>query len=119
MSSLSRWSYTNTATVWPVTVDQYGQPAYGSPYAIDCTWADTGETQTDDNGSEFVPASTFWFEAEYTDSPLPERGDYIAKFDQTGVTDPLTAGGQEIKKVTSWDVSMFGATETPDWALFT
>lgn len=118
MSSLSSWSYTNTATVWPATVDQYGQPSYGTPYTIACTWADTGETQTDDQGTEFVPASTFWFEGEYG-STIPERGDYIAKFDQTGSADPLTVDGQQIKKVTSYDMSMFGSTETPDWEVFT
>lgn len=118
MSSLSSWSYTATATIWPATVDQYGQPSYGTPYTIACTWADTGDTQTDDNGSEFTPASTFWFEAEYG-STIPQRGDYIAKFDQTATADPLTVNGQMIKKVTSWDVSMFGANETPDWAVFT
>ena len=117
MSSLAAWSYTNIATVWPSTVDQYGQPTYGTPYTIACTWADTGETQTDENGSEFVPASTFWFEAEYTDT-VPERGDYIAKFDQTAEADPLQVGGQQVKKVTSYDMSPFG-NETPDWEVFT
>lgn len=122
MSTLSDWSYTNTATVWPVTTDEFGQPAYGTPYTLAATWADTGETQTDDNGSEFTPASTFWFEAEYTDVNLPQRGDYIAKFDQTSVMDPVVELGndaQQIKKVTSYDMSMFGASEIPDWEAFT
>lgn len=147
MSSLGRWSYTNVATIWPdAGTDEWGQPTYGTPYTIDCTWADTGETQTDQDGSEFVPASTFWFESPYTSggytayetmdgvyltsdsgeyqvtadgvaATMPERSDRIAKFDRTDETLPPT-DSQIIRKVTSYDMSMFG-DEIPDWEVFT
>jgi len=118
MSSLANWSYTNIATIWPKTLDQFSQPTYGTPYTIACTWEDTGQTQTDEDGREFVPSATYWFEAEYGSSPIPGRGDYIAKFDRTGIANPLDAGGQMIRQVTSWDMSPFG-NETPDWAVYT
>lgn len=119
MSSIARWSYTNVATIWPVTVDQYGQPSYGSPYTIPCTWEDTGTIQTDNDGMEFQPRSTYWFEANYGDAIIPKRGYFIAKFDRTDVDDPISIQAQKIRKVTSWDMSPFGASEVPDWAIFT
>lgn len=118
MSSIARWSYSNIATVWPVDgLDKYGQPAYGTPYTITCTWQDTGETQTDTTGAEFVPASTYWFESAYGDEP--SRGDYIAKFDLTAEPDPIAVQAEKIKKVTVYDMTMFGASEVPDWEIFT
>lgn len=118
MSTLASWSYTNVATIWPnYGTDEYGRPSFGAPYTVACTWADTGETQRDEAGVEFVPKSTFWAEFEYGGT-TPLRGDYIAKFDLTGEPDPVAAGASPLRKVTSWDMTPFG-NETPDWALFT
>lgn len=103
---------TNTATVWDVTVDQYGRPSMGSPYTIAATWVDTGDTQTDEDGNQFVPQSTF-----YTMVAVP-RGSYIAKGDQTAAgTDPLSVQAQKIKKVTQFDISQFG--DPPEYEVFT
>lgn len=153
MSSLGRWSYTNTATIFPhLGTDEFGVPTYGAPYLIACTWQDTGATQTDTNGSEFVPESTYWFEANYPASgyeiyalsdgeayttldgqdyevatsdgavsadTIPKRSDIILKFDRRAELEPLRNGGQIIRKVTSYDMSMFSASEIPDWEIFT
>lgn len=103
---------TNTATVWPISTDQYGQPSAGTPYTIAATWIDTGDTQTDQDGNQFVPQSTF-----YTLDARPERGDYIAKGDQTATSSPHTAQAQEIKKVTQFDISQFG--DPAEYEVFT
>lgn len=119
MSSIARWSYANVATIWPASgQDEYGRPSFGAPYTVACTWADTGDTQRDEAGNEFVPKSTFWLEAEYS-GVVPACGDYIARFDLSSEQEPLFAGANPIRKVTNWDMSPFGASETPDWALFT
>lgn len=94
---------TNTATIWEVTGrDPYGAPSFSAPRTIDCTWQDTGTTQKDDEGVEFVPASTF-----YTLEEL-QRGWYIAKGDQTAELDPSAVNAQIIRKVTEFDMSQFG-----------
>jgi len=150
MSSIARWSYTNVGTIWPASgTNEWGEPAYSAPYTIACSWMDTGSTQTDETGTEFVPASTFWFESAYTaggfeiltdssgeelidsegetlEAPtgqevaanIPRRHDYIAKFDRTDELTPPT-DAQRIQKVTSYDMSPFGADEIPDWEIFT
>lgn len=102
---------TNTVTVWPVSTGNMGQPVFGAPQIIAATWVDTGDTQTDDDGNQFVPQST------YFTLSVVERGDYVAKGDHTGVSDPLTVQGQEVKKVTQYDISQFG--DPPEYEVFT
>lgn len=102
---------TNTATVWEVTTDQYGQPNYGAGRTIAATWIDTGDTQTDQDGNQFVPQSTF-----FTLEQL-QRGWYIAKGDQTAEANPLNVQAQEIKKVTQYDISQFG--DPPEYEVYT
>lgn len=95
---------TNTATVWEVLGrDPYGNPSFDAPRTIDATWKDTGDTQKDDEGVEFVPASTFFTLEEL------ERGWYIAKGDQTASVDPSDANAQIIRKVTEFDMSQFNS----------
>lgn len=96
MSSLGRWSYTNTATIFPhLGTDEFGVPTYGAPYLIACTWQDTGATQTDTNGSEFVPESTYWFEADYP-TETTEGGAYTLFNGEVY----LTADGEEYTPAT-------------------
>jgi len=93
---------TNTITVWEMTGrDPYGQPSFSSPRLVDAVWKDTGDTQKDDEGVEFVPASTFFTLEEL------QRGWYIAKGDQTAVPNPSDAEAQIIRKVTEFDMSQF------------
>lgn len=115
MSATARWTYTNQSTLWLQTGerDPYTrEPIYDGPHVIACTFETMGDTQTDDNGQQFVPQDTVWHE-----DPLTiKAGDRIvigqALEDETP---PATA--KTIKKVGGWDMSFFG--EDPDFVLFT
>lgn len=107
MSTTANWSYTNTATVFPVVTEADGrigsiQPVYGTPYQIACTWAGGGDKggakMTGNNGQEFVPAIRFWHE-----DARPRYGDLIAR---GVVTDKRLAA--IIKSHVQYDMSFFG-----------
>lgn len=107
MSTTANWSYTNTATVFPLVTEANGrigsiQPTYGTPYQVACTWAGGGEKgsakMTGNNGDEFVPAIRFWHEDK-----RPKCGDLIAR---GIVTDKRTAS--MIKSHVEYDMSFFG-----------
>ena len=114
MSSTASWSYTNKATVWPLTGtdDWSGQDAYGTPYLIDCTWKGSDKIKRDADGNEFVSKDIY-----YTESELPKRKDMIAKGDQVATANPVDAGASEIQVVDEFDMSFFG--EKPDYSIFT
>lgn len=119
MSSLASWSYRAAATIWPMTGrDPYGQPTYGTPYVIACSWEEGGDTKTDANGNEFVPRSTYYFEAPRNDASIPELGWFIAVGDMTSNATP-TNDSQPIRRVGGWGAEMFGASEIPDWEINT
>lgn len=107
MSSISRWSYTNTAIVYPfVSKDDFtGEVVYGEPYEIACTWtAGAAEVRKDDNGTEFVSESLIW-----TENPAPKHLDQIEM--------PGSYGRETIRAIKHWDMSPFG--DTPDFELAT
>lgn len=79
---------------------------------IACTFATMGDTQTDDNGREFVPSDTVWHE----DPTAIKAGDMIVIGAALTDTEP-PAEAKEIRKVGGWDMSFFG--ESPDYVLFT
>ena len=119
MSSIARWTYTNVATVWPVTRDRAGNLLYGQPHLLSCTWKLGGDVQRDAMGNEFVPKSTFYYEADWDAADKPQRNWYIAPRDRRSATGPFEAGAELIAEIVGYDMSMFGAAETPDWVLFT
>lgn len=120
MSSIARWSYKATLTVWPASsYDDYGQPTFGTPYTLTGSWIFGGDLQTDDNGNEFVSRSKYYFELADGSSLLPVREGYIMRGDITGTADPIAAGAEQIKKVNGYDSTMFGSTEIPDWVVIT
>lgn len=120
MSTIAAWSYKSTLTVWPAAShDEYGQPTYGTPYTLTGSWSIGGETEVDDNGEEFVANSKYYLEIAEDSANLPKRGGYIMKGDQTATANPITAGAEKIKKVNGFDMTMFGASETPDWVVMT
>lgn len=120
MSTIAAWSYTQTLTVWPAaSYDEYGQPTFGAPYTIIGSWEFGGDLQTDDSGNEFVARSKYYFELADGSASLPVREGYIKRGDLTATANPITAGAEQIKKVTGWDMGMFGATEIPDWLVMT
>lgn len=116
MSSISRWSYRNIATVWPYVSEdlENGGTVFGVPYTIACTWTRKAEQRRDANGAEFISRDTFW-----TEDARPQYRDYIAKLDQSGNPDPISAGAAEIRTVTDWDMSCFSEADSPDYELVT
>ncbi|MCC4288514.1 hypothetical protein [Vreelandella aquamarina] len=115
MSATSRWVYTNQATLWLQTGkrDPYTrEPLFSGPHVIACTFENMGDTQTDDNGQQFVPRDTVWHE----DSLPIKSGDRIVIGDALDDAEP-PATAKAIKKVGGWDMSFFG--EAPDFVLYT
>lgn len=120
MSTLAAWSYTQSLTIWPLTGEnKFGVPTYGTPYIITGTWKEGGGVQTAQSGEEFVATSKYFFEMTRDNALLPELDDYIAIGDLTAEADPIEAGAEKIKKVGSWDMKMFGASEIPDQVIMT
>lgn len=108
MSAISRWAYTNTATVKPwLSQDLDTQETiYGDEYTIACTWAAESKEMRDANGIEFVSAYIIWSE-----DARPKHLDLI-KLNTTAVTD-----WQEIRSHMEWDMSMFA--DVPDFRTVT
>ena len=115
MSTFSSWSYTSDITIWPVTLDEYAQPQVGTSYVIKGTWLVGGPAQRDDDGIEFVPMETFWFES--TDEAAPKRQWYIAKGNHQGT--PSSASAELIRRVAAYDDTTFGADGPPDRVAYT
>lgn len=105
MSEVSRWIYTNTATIKPfVSRDSWGKETWGEPYEIACTWTAMSEQRSDANGKEFVSK----FEV-FTEDLRPKFEDMILLNGQTQ--------WDQIRAVTEWDMSFF--EDTPDVKLVT
>lgn len=121
MSSIARWSYANVATVWPfVSRDPRTQAeTYGEPYQIACTWISgagrnrssaTG-TRTDQNGQEYLVKQTF-----YTEDRRPVFRDMIATGTHAGTHQAAQAN--KVREVVSYDMSMFGEPDSPDFEVY-
>ena len=120
MSSLAKWSYKATLTVWPLpSTDQYGQPTFGAPYTMKGSWEVGGDVQVDATGTEFVSMSKYYFEMPVGSALLPVREGFIKQGDYTATADPADARAERIRKVTGWGAEMFGATQIPDWLVVT
>lgn len=115
MSVTANWSYTNVATLWanlgrdPET----REPLWGEPYTIACTFATMGDTQTDDNGQEFVPQDTVWHE----DQVEIKAGDRVVIGESVDDHASPPNRAKSIRKVGGWDMSFFG--EEPDFVFYT
>lgn len=112
MSSISRWSYTNTATVWKRGKKNHleGGSPWGVPYTIKCTWTAGTEVMKTESGAEFVSTCQYFHE-----DARPGHGDRI-KRGIHDAADPMTLGGtEEIKSHTEWDMTPFGSNELPDY----
>lgn len=118
MSSLANWTYVYDLTVWPVLTDELGQLSYGTPYLLKVDWQLGGQPQTDKNGVQFVPKSTFYFEREEGADPFPALDDYVARGDQRSAAKP-PLDAERIKAFTGWGMAAFGASELPDWRITT
>jgi len=109
MSSVARWSYTNTATVKPLlSFDLDNQtPVYGDEYVIACTWAAESKEMRGQDGKEFVSNYIIWSE-----DARPKHLDLI-KLNTVAPTD-----WQEIRSHMEWDCSMFDG-DVPDFRTVT
>lgn len=114
MSATSRWVYTNVSTVWQQGPrDPYTrEPTWAGPHVLACTFETMGDTQTDDNGVQFVPQDTVWHENPLVIKP----GDRIVIGEElTDSVPPATA--KTVRKSGEWDMSFFG--ESSDFVLYT
>lgn len=95
MSAAAAWSYTATATVWPLLGrdDWTGAPTYGPPVAIACDYSSEAKRMTDNAGVEFVTRQIIW-----TERADIKRGDRVLIGAST-VTSPITAGAIEVRAV--------------------
>lgn len=109
MSSLSDWTYTNTATVRPYVSEDMegGGILYGDAYQIACTWTAKAEQRRDASGAEFVTRNIIW-----TEDQRPKHRDLITLNDGSELE-------QEIRTVTGWDMSPFDEPDRPDFELVT
>lgn len=114
MTTLSSWSYTQPLTFWSVTVDQYAQTSYELEFTALGTWQIGGETQTADNGVQFVPAGSYWI-ARALGDVRPGRGWKVAVGELTG-DPPLSA--EIIRKAGADDDGMHNFTAV-DWVMWT
>lgn len=108
MSSLARWTYTNTATVYPFQGEDLfnGGVLFGDPYTIACTWKTGGKLVRTAEGAEFVADMLI-----YTEDPRPKYRDEI-----------VLAGHDrrmQIRNVAEYDMSPFGETDSPDFEVAT
>lgn len=105
MSSVSRWVYTNDATVWKVGPKDgiNGGTIWAAPFVIKCTWTAESKVVTDNNGHEFVSTCAFFHEDKRVG-----HGDRIRQGIHQA-PNPITLGGTNtIKAHTDWDMSFFG-----------
>ena len=115
MSSLARWSYTNTATVWPrIGRDALnGVDLYGTPYTIACAYAIKNELKQDmsqsQGSTEFVSDCIYW-----TEDQRPKARDRIARGDQSGLDWGDADGADEIKSRLLYEMTAFGEGDFPD-----
>ncbi|MNQ15154.1 hypothetical protein D3C85_281190 [compost metagenome] len=122
MSSIARWVYQNTATIWPYmgADDWNGGNLYGEPYVIAVAWGGKVEQRRDARGAEFTTMNRFWTEASSSGAAfvpvrVPGYLDRIAKGTHTG--DWVDANAEEIRVVIDWEMSAFA--DVPDYEVVT
>lgn len=126
MSGIARWSYQNTATVWPkISDDDWdGGAVYGAPYVIACGYKGGASkqytAQKEASGYEFIVKNTFWTESSssgsaYVPVAVPRAFDKIAKGTHANAT-PIDAA-EEIRDVVDYEMNAFG--DVPDYEIVT
>ena len=96
MSSLSQWSLTSKATIWPLTGsdDWTGAKTYGLPVVIDCDYSAESKRMTDAKGVEFTTRQII-----YTERSDIKQGDFILIGTHTTAS-PIAAGAFEVRAIT-------------------
>lgn len=95
MSAAAAWSYTATATVWPLLGrdDWTGALSFGAPETFGCDYAAEAKRMTDDKGVEFVSQQTIW-----TERADIKQGDRVL-IGASAAVDPVAAGAVEVRAV--------------------
>ena len=114
MGSFSSWSYAQRVTLWPVTTDEFSQPVTGTPFTVNGSFKGGGRASRDDQGNEFIPNATFWYEG--TDEQAPKIQWYVALGEHTG-SPPATA--ELIRRVIPYEVELFQAGSLRDYQVMT
>lgn len=107
MSSLARWAYKNTATVWKFLGrdELKGGSSWSEPFQIACYWASENKSMEDANGKEFVSDTSYFHEDKRV-----AFGDRIKRGTHTDAN-PLSLDTDTIRRHSEWDRSMFGKRE--------
>ena len=116
MSSASRWSFTETATVWQlIERDKFGVASFADPYTIKCSWLRGGRSVRDNDGVEFVPRDRY-----ITENNTIKRGYYMCRGDKTNQLNPLDVSESAIvRRVDEIDQTALGVGEVPDFRVYT
>lgn len=95
MSAAAAWSYTATATVWPLLGrdDWTGALSFGAPSTFACDYSADAKTMTDDTGVEFVTRQILW-----TERADIKRGDRVL-IGASAAIDPIAAEALEVRSV--------------------
>lgn len=95
MSAAAAWSYTATATLWPLlSADGWsGGQQYGAPVPVRCDYAAKSMTRRDARGQEIVVSQVI-----YTERADIKQGDRIL-IGKSTATDPVAAGAREVLDV--------------------
>lgn len=98
MSAAASWSYTATATLWPLLGrdDWTGAITYGPPQVLACDYTAEAVRMTDAKGIEFVSRQHI-----FTERADIKQGDMILIGESTSQS-PVTAGAFEVRAVTRW-----------------
>ncbi|WP_343632663.1 hypothetical protein [Roseateles sp.] len=114
MSSVARWAYTATATVWPFIdrADWGGVAQYGPPSTFACGYASKADRMTDAKGIEFITKQVL-----YTERDDIKQQDMVLIGDHSGQSDPIAAGAAEVR-VVSRDQDVFEG-KADDFTVYT
>lgn len=95
MSSLAAWSYSSTATHWPLTAraDWSGAKTFGAPVEFACDYSAEAARMTDDNGDEFISRHVL-----HTEKDDIRQGDMVL-IGASALADPVAAGAAEVRSV--------------------
>lgn len=96
MSAAAAWSYTHTATVWPLTGrdDWTGVATYGSPQTFACDYSAESVRMTDARGVELTSRQIL-----YTERDDIKQGDMVL-IGASVLPSPSDAGAFEVRVVT-------------------
>lgn len=93
----------NTITVYSKTVNEFGDTTTARVGVVKCEYMQGGKMQRDENGTEFVPMSTFY---PVDSSVSISRGDFVYLGDSTEESLPI--GSEEVRKVSISGDDYFG-----------